>query len=221
LSVSTEGINLDELVEVLVAWGKANFRDYPWRKTSNRFHALIAEIMLQRTKADQVLPVYEAFTRKYSSPKDVCLDSPEKVTEILKPLGLSWRARKILDLSVQASNREISDSYKELIDLSCVGQYAASAFLSLHSNQRFPLIDANTVRVWGRVFGFQTNAETRRKKWFKELVETLTPQKSFKEFNYSILDFSSLICKPKPLCYKCPINRQCRYYNNYVIGKPL
>lgn len=207
-----------QIIETLIAWGKENYRDYPWRTTSNRFHAIIAELMLQRTKAEQVLSVYNCFTRKYKTPKDVCSDSPENIMAILQSLGLNWRAKKIIDFSVETSKiSSTPNSFEELIKLSGIGQYVASAYLSLHNNQRYSLIDANTVRVWGRVLGFKTNTETRRKKWFKELADSLTPETNFRDFNYAILDFSSLICKTTPLCKICPINKMCCYFKNNVM----
>jgi len=49
----------------LFLWHKRNYRDLPWRHTKNPYKIMIAEFMLHRTKADQVLPVYEKFIKKY------------------------------------------------------------------------------------------------------------------------------------------------------------
>jgi A/G-specific adenine glycosylase len=202
----------EEIVNLLLNWGKSNFRCYPWRNTENKFHALIAEVMLQRTKAEQVLPVYITFTSKYVTPEEVCFENSQTIEEILKPLGLHWRVKLILNLSKCLSDcKLIPDSFDGLTKLPAIGQYVASAYLSLHNNQWYPLIDANTVRVWGRVFGFETNAETRRKKSFKELVTRLTPPDNFRAFNYAILDFSAIICGKKPLCNKCVLSEKCLY----------
>lgn len=43
----------------LLSWWEENKRSFPWRETSNPFYILISEIMLQRTRADQVVPIYE------------------------------------------------------------------------------------------------------------------------------------------------------------------
>ena len=51
--------------EILIKWGSENFRSYPWRFTNIPYHILIAEVMLHRTQAPQVLPVYERFIDKY------------------------------------------------------------------------------------------------------------------------------------------------------------
>jgi A/G-specific adenine glycosylase len=200
-----------EIVKILLQWGKKNFRYYPWRCTKNSFHALIAEVMLQRTKAEQVLPVYTAFSSKYKTPIDIASDH-KNVAEILRPLGLNWRAKLLIELTECISETgSVPNSFEELVKLPAVGQYVASAYLSLHADQKYSLIDANTVRVWGRIFGFKTDAETRRKKWFQELADDLTPCIDFKDFNYAVLDFSALICAKKPLCNQCALSKVCLF----------
>jgi A/G-specific adenine glycosylase len=42
----------------LIRWGQSNFADFPWRNPHKKWYCLVAEIMLQRTKAEQVVPVY-------------------------------------------------------------------------------------------------------------------------------------------------------------------
>src|SRR5947209_19613463 len=76
----------------LLEWHDGASRSFPWRHTSDPYHVLIAEMMLRRTQARQVVAVYNRFIDRY--PDAVSLDraSTDEVTEILHPLGLSWRA---------------------------------------------------------------------------------------------------------------------------------
>ena len=55
-------------VHSLFIWAKNNTRNFPWRKTSDPYTILIAEIMLQRTRAEQALPVFTNFIRAYPDP---------------------------------------------------------------------------------------------------------------------------------------------------------
>ncbi len=43
----------------LLGWYKRNGRDLPWRKTSDPYHILVSEVMLQQTQVDRVLPKYD------------------------------------------------------------------------------------------------------------------------------------------------------------------
>lgn len=49
----------------LISWGQENFRSLPWRFTTEPYHILMAEIMLHRTQALQVGPVYRHFLERY------------------------------------------------------------------------------------------------------------------------------------------------------------
>ncbi len=61
-------------------WSSSKQIHYPWRDTKNLWHAIVAEIMLQRTKADQVLPVYKKFMDRFSTPEDF-LDHIKRIDE--------------------------------------------------------------------------------------------------------------------------------------------
>lgn len=200
----------------LIEWGNENYDEFPWRSTSNSFHALLAEIMLQRTRAEQVAPVYNNFTSSYGTPSEAASSSSENLIEILKPLGLHWRIKNTIKLIRVLSEirGKIPAEYDELVKLPGVGSYVASSFLSFHVGVKASIVDSNVVRIYGRIFNFNTDAETRRKKWFLELAEQMTPDIKHKEYNYALLDLARKICKKTPLCSECPLNPFCDYASN-------
>src|SRR3982751_5438709 len=51
----------------LLTWYGRFGRDLPWRNTSDPYHILVSEIMLQQTQVDRVLPKYEEWLAKYPS----------------------------------------------------------------------------------------------------------------------------------------------------------
>jgi A/G-specific adenine glycosylase len=193
-------------------WGQKNYSDYPWRDTSNPIHQLLVEILLQRTRAEQVIPVFRNIEKTLSTIDDFLSLEYHDFESMLSTLGLRWRITYLLrlfeTLQMQYSGL-IPLDYDILTSLPGVGPYTASAFLSLHQNIRKPIIDANIVRLYGRFFGFSFNGETRRKKWLHHLADDLTPQKDFKHYNYAILDLSRVLCKRRPICMDCPLQSKC------------
>ncbi|MGB1285690.1 MAG: hypothetical protein ACPG7F_04070, partial [Aggregatilineales bacterium] len=121
--------DIAEFIAILRIWGAANFADFPWRYTKNRWHALAAEIMLQRTRAEQVLPAFEDFVAKYPTPADLAADPDSAV---FATLGLHWREALIRDLAVELAGKAVPESRKALLALPGVGDYIASAFRSMH-----------------------------------------------------------------------------------------
>ncbi|MCI0709897.1 MAG: hypothetical protein L0154_07015 [Chloroflexi bacterium] len=210
MDVKLEEQLVESIQESVIRWGAENFANFPWRSTTNRWHALAAEIMLQRTNAEQVVPVYEAFTEKYPSPKDYAEDN---TSDVFAHLGLHWRDKWLKKLAEQLSEQPIPTTKNGLKQLPGIGDYISSAFLSMHLGVRATIIDSNVVRFYSRVIGFDADPETRRKKWFKELAEKLTPHNRVKEYNYGLIDFTREICKPKPLCELCPLKYDCFYFH--------
>lgn len=84
------------LRRALLQFFEEHHRSFPWRRTKNWFHLLMAEMMLRRTRADQVLPVYKEFTDRYRTAADALADGAT-VREMLRPLGLGWRNEAIFD----------------------------------------------------------------------------------------------------------------------------
>lgn len=169
--------------------------------------------MLQRTRAEQVAPIYSTFVKRYPDYRTAMNEDPEIIRELISRLGLNWRARKVIELIEILSEKDgmIPTTKEELIDLPGVGDYIANAFLSMHSGIKAPITDANAVRVWSRILGFEIKGEIRRQKWFSEMCMRLTPDDEHKAFNYALLDFSRTICKTKPLCEECPLQEECSY----------
>lgn len=204
---------IKRIQKVLLQWGRTNYSDFPWRSSNNHFHALLAEVMLQRTRAEQVIPVFRTFASRYLSPAEASKDK-EEIRNLVATLGLNWRGEKIIELvnTLKDLGGNIPTTLEGLTSLPGVGLYGASSYLSLHVGIRMPIVDSNVVRLWGRIFDFRTDRETRRKKWFLELADRLTPQEGFREFNYAVLDFTRVVCKPKPLHNICPLTKICKYY---------
>jgi A/G-specific adenine glycosylase len=210
-------VTIEYFKQKMLRWVYQKPRIYPWRTTKVKFHALVAEILLQRTKAEQVISVYRKFINAYPSPASLATSPLSKIKEMIASLGLQWRARKLKDLAYTLKNRYsgvIPIRLEDLITLPGVGPYAASAYLSLHNNKRALLVDSNIVRLYGRFFGFRVHAETRRNNALTKLIGILTPQRGCRRFNYAVLDLGRNICRPKPACPMCPVLLKCHYYNH-------
>src|SRR5437763_9394646 len=78
--------------EALLTWSDQSARLFPWRITSDPYKILMAEMMLRRTQARQVVNVYNQFVSRYPDIASLDQAPTVDVTEVLHPLGLSWRA---------------------------------------------------------------------------------------------------------------------------------
>lgn len=218
---TVEDVNIDwktvnYLRRKIVNWNHAPLINFPWRSEKSKFHGLIAEVLLQRTRAEQVIPVYQKFTRVFPGALELSKAPASKIRRLISPLGLSGRAAKLKNLGkcIKTNfNGTVPDNYRHLTELPGVGPYAASAFLSFHSGKKATIIDSNIIRFYSRFFGFRVYPDIRRNKFLIKLFERITPDKNIKRFNYSLLDLSRSICKPVPVCRICPVSQRCIFYN--------
>lgn len=196
----------------LIRWGRENRQDFPWRRKIPFWQALVVEVMLQRTKAEQVAPVFRELRARYGSARVFGQAPPTEITELLRPLGLRWRSELVARLAVEigASNGRLPRTWDELQRLPGVGPYSAAAALSLHGGQRAPIIDSNVVRLVCRLTGQDYGPETRRKAWLKVLVDRLTPRADCRDYNYAVLDHSMTVCRvTSPRCDVCVLRASC------------
>ena len=208
---------LEEFVQILMSWSYRNLRDFPWRRTKNPYLILIAEVMLQRTRAEQVVPVYVCFRRSFPKPQDLAEASENAILNCIQSLGLRKRASGLKRLAIQlVSDFEgrVPKTRKELIQLYGVGNYAANAVLSVAYEKNVPAIDANFARILKRVFSVETSAIPQKDENLALFANNLVPyvDGKFKIFNWTLIDFSNMICLPRtPKCPACPLKSICHY----------
>lgn len=213
----TLGEKARQFVEMLLTWGKKNSRSFPWRKINDPYKILVAEILLQRTKADQVVPVFREFISSYPNPHAL-VDAPlNNIRRIIGSLGLEKRAlglKRLAEQLIEDHNGRIPSEKEDLIRLYGVGNYIANAVLCHAYGAEVPTVDANFGRVLKRAFSLQPRepAQKDRNVWsFAESVMTYAKNHS-RELNLAVIDLASLICTPKnPKCLRCPLNKICDY----------
>src|SRR3989442_11577428 len=91
IEVNNHSLPLDQFHASLRTWDAAYRRIYPWRTTDNPFHIMMAELMLRRTQARQVIKIYEDFIAKYPDAYALATAPAEEVARSLFSLGLAWR----------------------------------------------------------------------------------------------------------------------------------
>jgi A/G-specific adenine glycosylase len=200
---------------VLMLWANRHGRSLPWRETADSYRTLIAELMLQRTRSDQVVPVYQRFVQKYPHIAALASASLADLEVVLRPLGLAFRARTFLRLA-----RRITEDYggrvplraEEAVRLPGVGPYVASALDAFLTNRRIAAVDANIARVMARVFGIGgekwRSATAAERRVVHEAAGMCLGRSTPRAYHYALLDFAAAVCSPKrPACPECPMHK--------------
>lgn len=203
--------------ETIVKWAEdGNLRKFPWRETSSVWLVALAEILLVRTPAVRVLPVYLNLVEKYPSPFCVSDDDLKELECTLKPLGLqSKKAYQIKVLSEVLRGKEKRAVVDELKKVPGIGTYAYNAILLFALSMVRPVVDGNIGRIFSRYFGvkWKGKAVSDGNAW--SLASVLVPKDAgtAKVYSYGLIDFGSTVCKKKPNCTVCPLKERCKFFS--------
>lgn len=197
--------------DLLLDWWESNRRDFPWRNTSSPYEILVAEILLQRTRAENVEPVYEHLLEEYPTPESLAHADEKDISKIIDSLGLQNKRNQALEQFAGRSARDgIPDTEERLMELPYVGKYAANATLCFAYNQPTPILDSNVCRVYQRAFEVELDYEDESS-W--RFAEEMVPVEAAEEYNLALLDFAAEICSPRtPNCESCFYSKNCDYF---------
>src|SRR6185503_10671459 len=202
----------------LLAWYRANGRDLPWRRTSDPYHILVSEVMLQQTQVDRVLPKYHEWLDRYPSLAALATADEGDVTQTWRPLGYNIRPRRLQSIareSVERYGGELPSDEATLLSFKGIGAYTAGAIRSFAFGQRAAILDTNVARVLQRVFvphGDVKAHATRKHLW--AVSEALVPRKHVFDFNQALMDLGATVCVArKPKCLVCPMTKVCSTFN--------
>ncbi len=130
-----------KVYKIILNWGRQNLRNFPWRKTSNPYKILLAEIMLHRTNAKQVEKVYESFLHKYPDLVSICDAGIEQIISDLSRLGLRWRLELLYNMAciISKNLENIPSNKNELMELPGIGHYISSAVVCFAFDKPEPI----------------------------------------------------------------------------------
>ena len=162
--------------------------------------------------------MFKEFLRLYPGLKQAAEADQMDMENVLRPLGLLWRARDMasfFQLAYQRFGEELPLDVTELRSLPGVGEYVSAAIVCFAGNQTEPLIDTNVVRVLGRIFGLSLHGEARRRRDMRDLAGRAVDVVDPSSYHYALLDFGAKICvSTRPRCVRCPFSNdsRCAYY---------
>ena len=212
-----------------VAFGATAFfstdgRTFPWRDEREPYRLAIAEILLQKTRAQSVVSTYESLLSAYPTPEALAMCDVNDIEIRLRPLGLSGKRAdqlKGMATAVVMHGVHIFGSWRAvLVDVPGIGAYAARAIASFGRAERVGIVDANVARILRRIFKIRT-VDPRAVIFQKYADQIALYSDDVRATNFGLLDIGSLVCLPKPLCGRCPYNEFCpRYGIAAHPGKP-
>ena len=205
------------LGEHLLAWFARHARDLPWRQERTPYRVWVAEVMLQQTQVETVVPYYERFLARFPALQVLADASREEVLKVWEGLGYYARARNLHAAARQVvddHDGQLRDTFEELLDLPGIGRYIAGAIASIAFGRDTVAVDGNARRVLCRVFAIREDVtRSAVQRGLEALAMDLLPPGQAGTFNEALMELGATICTGrKPRCDPCPLHDLCQAY---------
>ncbi|MDL2266829.1 A/G-specific adenine glycosylase [Desulfovibrio sp. OttesenSCG-928-G15] len=211
----------DELVAALLRWFSRNQRRLPWRQDYAPYAVWISEIMLQQTQMDRAAEYFIRWMQRFPSVQSVSEAHIDDLLKAWEGLGYYSRVRNLHKAAKEimaAHNGRIPDSLPALLALPGVGKYTAGAVLAIAYNQPHAAVDANVERVFARLFDVGAPVKSAVSAGFiQDMAETLLPDGQAREYAQALMELGALVCRKKPLCDACPVQRFCQAHRLGIV----
>src|SRR5579871_3718068 len=195
-------VDLALVQTALLAWYAGQARDLPWRRTRDPYAILVAEVMLQQTQVDRVIPKWHAWLERFPSLADLARASRADAIRAWQGLGYNRRAVRLHAIAMQTVNEfggELPRSVDGLLRLAGVGRYTAGAVACFAYEQPVAMVDTNVRRVLSRVFGVAPAQ-------VEAMAQSVIPSDSAWAWGQALMDLGATVCRAsQPLCLVCPL----------------
>jgi A/G-specific adenine glycosylase len=190
----------------LLDWYAASGRDLPWRRTRDPYAILVAEVMLQQTQVDRVIPRWHAWLERFPTTHALARASRADAIRAWQGLGYNLRAVRLHAIACQVVAEhagELPQTVAGLLSLKGVGRYTAGAVACFAYEQPVAMVDTNVRRVLSRVFDVDPSA-------VDSIADALVPPPAAYAWNQALMDLGATICRAqRPMCLLCPLVTDC------------
>ena len=184
------------LAITLLEWFDREGRDWPWRRSRDRWVVLVSEVCSQQTQIARAATYIEAILDRFPTPGDLARADLGELLVLWQGLGYPRRAR---NLWLTAQELDANGWPADLRTLPGIGPYTDAAVRCFADEDAVVPPDINTRRVLARCFpdGAPTAEE------FPLLGERAWAWGS------AVMELGQTSCRARALCEMCPVRELC------------
>ena len=208
----------------VLAWYDEHARDLPWRSPgASAWSVMVSEFMLQQTPVARVLPVHEAWLRRWPTPADLAAEPAGEAVRAWGRLGYPRRALRLHAAATAIVERhagQVPSSYDDLLALPGIGDYTAAAIATFAHGRRHVVLDTNVRRVLARVATGVELPAASVTKGERALAADLLPadEPTAATWSVAVMELGALVCTAaRPRCEACPVEGLCAWR---LAGRP-
>ena len=199
----------DWLRAAVLDWFDASARSMPWRGITDPYAILVAEVMLQQTQVDRVIPAYLAFLARFPTLQSLAHAPRAQVIRAWAGLGYKPPGRQPAARSPggvrplrRTPPRRPGGAAQPSRHRRLHGRRGGPASPTTHRSRSST---TNVRRVLGRFFFGQDWAQ-RNDRELRALAEAALPAGRAWHWNQALMDLGATVCPARaPRCSACPL----------------
>ena len=184
---------------------------------------MVSEFMLQQTPVARVLPVYEAWLRRWPTPAALAAEPVGEAVRAWGRLGYPRRAQRLHAAATaieEGFDGVVPETYEDLWSLPGVGEYTAGAIASFAYRKRHIVLDTNVRRVLARTVSGLEYPASATTPGDRRIATALLPEEPAEaaEWAAASMELGAVVCTARgPRCADCPVASLCTWL---AAGKP-
>ena len=171
----------------------------PWRATTDPYHILVSEIMLQQTQVERVALKYEPFLNAFPDVWSLARAPLRDIMAAWQGLGYNRRAlalQRIARLLVADFDGSLPASVDTLRTFPGIGEATAGALAAFAFNQPVVFIETNIRRVFIHCF-FPGQSGVRDRE-ILPLVDQTLDRLQPRSWYYALMDYGTMLKRAAP-----------------------
>jgi A/G-specific adenine glycosylase len=173
---------------------KQGRHELPWRQTTDPYHIVVSELMLQQTQVPRVIPKYYEFLERFPNIAALATAPLATVLTTWQGLGYNRRAKYLWEAAKMVEgefNGVFPTNTDDLMKLPGIGPNTAGAIAAYAFNQPVLFIETNIRTVYiHHFFADQTDiTDTQIKELLAQTIDTQNPR----IFYWSLMDYGSYL----------------------------
>lgn len=171
-------------------------RYLPWRQTTDPYHIVVSEMMLQQTQVERVADKYQEFIKTFPDWSALARALLKDILSVWQGLGYNRRALALKQCAEEVMFRyggELPKSPDTLCTLSGIGKATAGEILAFAFNIPTVFIETNIRRVY--IHEFFDGEENVRDSRILPLVEATLDREHPREWYWALMDYGSMLKK--------------------------
>ena len=166
-------------------------RDFPWRNTTDPYHILVSEIMLQQTQVSRVQTKFPLFISRFPNFKRLAQASVKDILHVWQGMGYNRRAlylKKTANIIVTKYKGELPDNPEVLDTFPGIGKATASSIAAFAFNKPAVFIETNIRRVFLHLF-FEDGRSKIDDREILPLIKQTLDKKNPRKWYEALMDY--------------------------------